>query len=57
MNKRLILYILGWVLICEGAAMQICTVTSIIFRENEGLYFLITGAGCARLGVLAGKVK
>ena len=57
MNKRLILYILGWVLICEGAAMQICTVTSIIFRENEGLYFLITGAVCALLGVLAVKVK
>ena len=57
MNKRLILYILGWVLICEGAAMQICTVTSIIYRENEGLYFLITGAVCALLGVLAVKVK
>ena len=57
MNKRLILYILGWVLICEGAAMQICTVTSIIFRENEGLYFLITGAVCALLGVLAVKIK
>ena len=51
MNKRLILYILGWVMICEGAAMQLCTVTSIMFRENEGLFFLITGAVCAGLGV------
>ena len=57
MNKRLILYILGWVMICEGAAMQLCTVTSIMFRENEGLFFLITGAVCAGLGVLAVKVK
>ena len=57
MNKRLILYILGWVLICEGAAMQLCTVTSIIYRENEGLYFLITGAVSALLGLLAVKVK
>ena len=57
MNKRLILYILGWVLICEGAAMQLCTVTSLVYREHEGLYFLITGAVCALLGVLAVKVK
>ena len=31
MNKRLIVYILGWVLIVEGAAMRIATVTSFIF--------------------------
>ena len=31
MNKRLIVYILGWVLIVEGAAMQIATVTSFIY--------------------------
>ena len=43
MNKRLIVYILGWVLIVEGAAMQLCTVTSIIYGEHEALYFLGTG--------------
>lgn len=57
MNKRLIIYILGWVLIIEGAAMQIATVTSLIYREHEGLYFLGTGAVCALLGVLALKIK
>lgn len=57
MNKRLILYILGWVLIVEGAAMQVCTVTSFIYREHEGLYFFLTGAVSALLGVLAVKVK
>ncbi len=57
MNKRIIIYILGWVLIVEGAAMQIATVTSLIYREHEGLYFLATGAVCALLGVLAVKVK
>ena len=57
MNKRLIVYILGWVLIVEGAAMQLCTVTSMIYREHEGLYFLLTGAVCAVLGILAVKVK
>ncbi len=57
MNKRLIIYILGWVLIIEGAAMQIATVTSLIYREHEGLYFLGTGAVCALLGFLALKIK
>ena len=57
MNKRLIVYILGWVLIIEGLAMQIATVTSLIYQEHEGLYFLITGAVSAFLGVLAVKVK
>lgn len=57
MNKRIIIYILGWVLIVEGAAMQLCTVTSMIYGEHEGLYFLLTGAASALLGVLAVKVK
>ncbi len=57
MNKRLIIYILGWVLIVEGAAMQIATVTSLVYGEHEGLYFFGTGAVCALLGILALKVK
>ncbi len=57
MNKRLILYILGWVMIVEGAAMQVCTATSLIYREHEGLFFLITGAASALLGLLCIKVK
>lgn len=57
MNKRIILYILGWVLIIEGIAMQIATVTSLIYGEHEGLYFLGTGAVSVLLGILAVKVK
>ena len=57
MNKRIIVYILGWVLIVEGAAMQLCTVTSFIYRENEGIYFFLTGLVSAIVGVLAVKVK
>ena len=57
MNKRVIIYILGWVLIVEGITMQIATITSLIYHEHEGLYFLITGAISAGLGTLAVKVK
>lgn len=57
MNKRMIIYILGWVLIVESVAMQVCTLTSLIYQEHEGLYFLLTGLASALLGILAVKVK
>lgn len=57
MNKRLIVYILGWVLIVEGVAMQIGTLTSLIYGEHEGFYFLFTGIISVIFGVLAVKVK
>lgn len=57
MNKRSIIYILGWVLIVESVAMQIGTVTSLIYGEKETIYFVATGVVCAILGVLAVKVK
>ncbi len=57
MNKRIIVYILGWVLIFEAAAMQIATLTSFIYREHEGFYFLATGIVSAILGLIAIKVK
>lgn len=57
MNKRSIIYILGWVLVVEAVAMQIGTVTSLIYGEEEAMYFLLTGIVCAILGVLAVKVK
>lgn len=57
MNIRIIIYILGWVLIAEGSAMQAGTLTSLIYREHEGLYFLCTGLVCILLGILAVKVK
>ena len=57
MNKRSIIYILGWVLIVEAVAMQIGTVTSLIYGEKEAIYFVATGVVCAILGVLAIKVK
>lgn len=37
--------------------MQIATVTSFVYGEHEGLYFLGTGAVCALLGIIAIKIK
>lgn len=57
MNKRSIIYILGWVLIVDAVAMQIGTITSLIYGEKEAWYFALTGVVSAILGVLAIKVK
>ena len=57
MNKRSIIYILGWVLIVDAVAMQIGTITSLIYGEKEAWYFVLTGVVSAILGVLATKVK
>ncbi len=50
MNKRLITYILGWVLLIEGAAMQLSTVVGLIYHEKEYLVFLLCGIGCMLVG-------
>ena len=57
MNKRSIIYILGWVLIVDAVAMQIGTITSLIYGEKEAWYFVLIGVVSAILGVLAIKVK
>lgn len=50
MNKRLIFYILGWVLLIEGLCMQLSTIVGLIYKESSFIYFLITGAVIALLG-------
>lgn len=52
MNKRLILYILGWVLLIEGASMQLSTLVGVIYNESSYLHFLIIGLVLIALGGL-----
>lgn len=53
MNKRLIVYILGWVLLIEGASMQLSTFVGILCGEwNDLKYFIYVGAALIALGVL-----
>ena len=54
MNKRLIVYILGWVMLIEGAAMQLSTFVGVLYHEWRDLkYFVIVGAALVGLGVLS----
>ena len=51
MNKRLISYILGWVLLIEGAAMLLPVIVGIIYREwHFQKYFFYTGIALAIIG-------
>ena len=51
MNKRLITYILGWVMLIEGATMLLPVIVGIIYREwHYQKYFFYTGTALALLG-------
>lgn len=53
MNKRLISYILGWVLLIEGAAMQLSTAVGLLYGEWHHMkYFFYVGVGLIALGFL-----
>ena len=52
MNKRLIIYILGWVLLIEGASMQLSTAVGLIYRERCWLHFVTVGFGIMLIGFL-----
>lgn len=52
MNKRIVLYILGWILIVEGAAMQLPALVGLIYKEKSGLYFLGVGLALILAGFL-----
>lgn len=52
MNKRLVVYILGWVLIIEGLAMQGSTAVGLWYREKSYIYFLVIGIVLMGLGAI-----
>ena len=52
MNYSFVFYILGWVLILEGGFLTLPCITSIIYQEKAGIWFLLV----ALLSALAGFV-
>lgn len=51
MNKRMILYIIGELLLIEAALMLLPMVTAIIYVEASGWYFLYTALGALAVGL------
>ena len=50
MNKRVIVYVLGAVLLIEAALMLLPLLVAVIYREKNGWYFLWVLLGAAVLG-------
>ena len=44
MNKSMIAYILGWILKLEGLFMLIPILVAIIYREHNGIWFVVVAA-------------
>ena len=47
MNKRMIVWLLGALLLIESGLMLLPLVTALLYRERTGLYFLYTILGAA----------
>ena len=52
MNKRMIVWLLGALLLIESGLMLLPLVTALLYREQTGLYFLYTILGAAAAGGL-----
>ncbi len=52
MNRKAIVYILGWVLNIEAAFMILPFLVSVIYGESQGWAFLIVASICAAIGTL-----
>ena len=57
MNKRIIIYILGYVLTIEGLLMLPSCIVSLFYGEAEGWCYLAVGAACIILGTLLSYKK
>ena len=52
MNFSFIFYILGWVITLEGAFLMLPCVTSLIYQERQGIWFLVVAVIEAAIGAL-----
>ena len=53
MNLSIVVYILGWILICNSALMGLPLITSLIYMESvSAKAFLLTMAICLGIGII-----
>lgn len=57
MNKKIIIYLLGWILNIEAVFMLLPCIVAVIYRESSGLWFLLIMAVCGILGLLLTRKK
>ena len=52
MNRSVVFYILGYVIMLEGCMLLLPCIVALIYQESEGVYYLI----CAGIGMLLGGI-
>lgn len=57
MNKKVIIYLLGWILNIEAVFMLLPCIVAAIYKEKSGLWFLAVLAVCGALGLLLTRKK
>ena len=57
MNKSIIRYVLGHILIIEGALMLLPCLVALFYQERNGIYFLIVAALCEVIVFLMSRKK
>ncbi len=57
MNKHLVCYVLGWVMIVIGAMLSLPIIVSFIYHESDFLYFGLLAAACMAVGLISIKIK
>lgn len=57
MNLAMVFYLLGWLLLCEGALLLLPMLVALLYLETAAQAFLLTAALCAGLGLLLVRRK
>ena len=52
MKKRIVVYILGWLLVFEGFFLMLPCLVGLIYQEVEAVWFAIVALVCLCLGFL-----
>ncbi len=57
MNKKVIIYLMGWILNIEAVFMLLPCITALIYRETSGYWFLAVMAVCGGIGIIFTRRK
>lgn len=57
MNIAMVRYLLGWMLTVESAFLLLPALTSAVYREHEGMIYLVTALLCFGIGRLLSRKK
>ena len=57
MNKNLVRYVLGWVLVIIGAMLILPIIVAFIYGERDYIYFSIVSFACVIIGLISSKFK